>query len=60
MLPKKFHPNIKDNICVSPQTFVDSIINENHGLPVLIVNLDRHHQHLMLFESVGTDAITPS
>ena len=60
MLPKKFHPNITDNICVSQQTFVDSIMNENHGLPVLIVNLDRQQQHLMLFESVGSDAITPS
>ena len=56
MIPINYHPNYtlrKDAV----NAFVDSLLLENQGLPVLIVNFTNRNREIVLFDSVANVSI---
>ena len=56
MLPVKYHPT--RNVSLSQQTFVDSILHDDRGLPVLILQLE-NQQHLILLSVLAVKKLLP-
>ena len=55
MLPAEYHPkySIKKG---GVKSFVDSILSEHTGLPILIVNFHNGRRHVILFELVANNS----
>ena len=58
MIPAMYHPDMH-NISLAQQTFVDSILNKDRGLPVVIAKPDGNKQYIVLFECVGCEETSP-